>query len=537
MLSPLQFPQGHGATSQPSTPQQQQQAPPHTPSSSGSASSSSSASSSLQLAPRLSPEIVNNPAACHRLLDEVYQWKQKQKDQLDKVRAYQKGVMQRPTKEGYELLVQQHQQMKMQIAEELKTLQSLFQQVILPPSEIHKLIYLLQDLKLQQIQVELYQQELQRLTLPPSHPSLARPVCALVIVEQPLPMVITKNKQLEDDPVVIQLLTGSNVDIQSFSKVKVAMICENQQAKPNTAKAIENDTQTMDAFRHIAKFYLKFLSGSRKNPVRLRFGIQLQVNHQGAPQTVTVESNSSRPFIVITNEIQWEESEGILLKKDAFGEQLEVTWPQFANVLQRHFLRATRQDLIKPTRQLSLYDFQYINHNFFGGQPIVSQKGYDAFWEWFGKAVHKLRYQRHICPLWQTGLIYGFLTREGVRDALINEEVGTFLIRMSERHPGLFAVGYKTDDPDIENSVRHYLVRPEDTAGAKKTLPDFLCTCPAFQYLLQVTIDPETEKPKLRRFAKDVALQPYYSKKSSITDAKGYDDEPTLPGNLLSSFE
>lgn len=44
----------------------------------------------------------------------------------------------------------------------------------------------------------------------------------------------------------------------------------------------------------------------------------------------------------------------------------EVTWPQFANVLHRHFLRATRQDLIRPTRQLSNFDFEYLNQTFFG---------------------------------------------------------------------------------------------------------------------------------------------------------------------------
>jgi hypothetical protein len=37
------------------------------------------------------------------------------------------------------------------------------------------------------------------------------------------------------------------------------------------------------------------------------------------------------------------------------------------------------------------------------GVQVIGQKSYDAFWEWFGKAVQKLRYQRHICPLWQTG--------------------------------------------------------------------------------------------------------------------------------------
>src|SRR5689334_14366221 len=110
----------------------------------------------------------------------------------------------------------------------------------------------------------------------------------------------------------------------------------------------------MDSFRRQAKFYLKFGVGTRKNPVRLKFGIQLQIQQGGQAQTVTVESNSSRSFIVITNECQWEEAEGILLKKDAFNEQvsialdaflfshklafstqMDVTWPQFANVLQR----------------------------------------------------------------------------------------------------------------------------------------------------------------------------------------------------------
>lgn len=57
----------------------------------------------------------------------------------------------------------------------------------------------------------------------------------------------------------------------------------------------------------------------------------------------------SHPFVVITNECQWEGSAGTLLKKDAFGGQLEIPWPQFVNTLQRHFLIATKQgtDLYK----------------------------------------------------------------------------------------------------------------------------------------------------------------------------------------------
>lgn len=135
-------------------------------------------------------------------------------------------------------------------------------------------------------------------------------------------MVITKGKQLDDDPVVVQLLSGANVEFQSFSQMKVVMIWDNHQSKGSTQKNIESDTQTVDAFNRVAKWHLKFLNGTRKNAVTLRFGMQVHVSQPGGPVTVTVESHSTRPFIVITNECQWEESEGILLKKDSFGEQV-----------------------------------------------------------------------------------------------------------------------------------------------------------------------------------------------------------------------
>jgi hypothetical protein len=47
-----------------------------------------------------------------------------------------------------------------------------------------------------------------------------------------------------------------------------------------------------------------------------------------------------------------------------------------------------------------------------------------------------------------------------VDEALKNEEVGTFLIRFSERHAGLFAVGYKIDDAvnTYTNSTFHLLL-------------------------------------------------------------------------------
>jgi len=298
---------------------------------------------------------------------------------------------------------------------------------------------------------------------------------------------------------------------------------ENQQSAKTTAttKTIETEVVSMDESQRIAKYHLKFLNGTRKNPVTLKFAMQVQV--VGGAGTVTVESPPSHPFIVITNECQYEESDGTLLKKDSFGNANEILWPCFANKLQRHFLRATRQDPIKPTRFLSRHELAYIHQNFFGGQVMVSQAAFDNFWAWFGKGLQKLRYQRHVCSMWQSGLIYGFISRFQVDEALKNEDAGTFLIRFSERHPGLFAVGYKIDDVDPEKRVRHYLVRPDDTAGAKKTLPDFLAECPQFTRIMQLTIDPITGDPRLRNFPKDVVLEPYYSKRDSLTATNGYD--------------
>jgi lysine/ornithine N-monooxygenase len=37
------------------------------------------------------------------------------------------------------------------------------------------------------------------------------------------------------------------------------------------------------------------------------------------------------------------------------------------------------------------------------GKNMVNHTEFDAFWDWFGKSMQKLRYQRHIGSLWQNG--------------------------------------------------------------------------------------------------------------------------------------
>lgn len=60
-------------------------------------------------------------------------------------------------------------------------------------------------------------------------------------------------------------------------------------------------------------------------------------------------------------------------------------------------------------------------------------------------------------PPYTARLIYGLISREDTDSILASREPGTFIIRFSERHPGLFAVGYKISDK--EKDVGHYLVK------------------------------------------------------------------------------
>ena len=219
---------------------------------------------------------------------------------------------------------------------------------------------------------------------------LLRSFVALVIVQQPFPMVLAKGKALEE-PVVVQVLTGANVAIQSTSLVKVHVSMDSTQPKGAPTKHIDSDTECLDTFDYAAKFHLKFLNGTRKNLATVKFSVQLQLV---GGLSVTIESNPSSPFVAITNECQYEESDGLLLKTDAFEQRASrtlhnpyvvndfshtnlhfqtnssVTWPLFANLLQRHFLRGSRQDAVKPQRFLSKPELYYLNQKFFGKKSI-----------------------------------------------------------------------------------------------------------------------------------------------------------------------
>eukprot|EP01117_Protostelium_nocturnum_P010857 TRINITY_DN3916_c0_g1_i3.p1 TRINITY_DN3916_c0_g1~~TRINITY_DN3916_c0_g1_i3.p1 ORF type:complete len:582 (+),score=189.80 TRINITY_DN3916_c0_g1_i3:195-1940(+) len=444
-----------------------------------------------------------------------------QSEELKKIRLTQHHVLNNPTEDDYNKLIADHGALKSRIDQQLQTLAQLGRTYIFAPHEIHKAFYLHQDLQTQSMQLELYHQELLQLTAPSNPP---RCYIALVIIQQPFPMVITKTKAL-DDPVVVQLMTGANVDVQSISPLQIVVNMESLPPKGTPTKNIENETEIMDESTKLAKCHIKFLNGTRKNIANIKFNMQVQLRNGS---TIAVESNPSSPFVVITNECQFEESDGLLLKTESFGNSTEtqVPWALFGNLLQRHFLRATRQDPVKPQRFLSRQELQYLSAKFFGGNPYINTKMYDDFWNWFGKGLQKLRYQRHLHTMWQQGLIYGYVPRESVTAALMNQQVGTFLIRMSESNPGAFAIGYVINESDPEKRVRHYLIKNEDVWGPKKTLPDFLMESNQFAHFLRISFDLGSGIEKHQIIGKDIVLENQFGivvKKENNAPISGYD--------------
>jgi len=477
------------------------------------------------------------------LLNEIHGLQNAQRDMLEKMYMAQKQFLSEPGYNEEMLHTLQNEQVKLssQIESEIQALNQMYSQTILEPNQLCKLDILLQDISIQLKQLHLYQMEL---NYGGNDPFPA----TLVITKQPFPMVISKFKQLQEDHLCVQLLTGANVDIISYSPIKAELIFHGKaltkgsingnlgsasasasasvSASNNPLKRhIDKDTQTLDPVKGIAKFPIKFMTGTRKSCVKLHFVLQIKTSDGSI---INVPSSTSQPFIVITNDCQWEGSEGTLLKKESFNEKFEITWPHFVNILQKHFLKATKQSPIQPTRPLSHYDFQYLNNSYFKNKTFVSHKDFDAFWAWFGKSIQTLRYKRHISTLWQNGLIFMFLKRETINQILKNQDSGTFIILFSEAFPGQLEISYVGTEKDSSTKVKHYLVQSNDTSGSKRTLPDFLNECPQFTHILQLNVSmiPQTETiPIFKREPKNVVLEPYYSKRQTSQNimAQGYD--------------
>lgn len=195
-----------------------------------------------------------------------------------------------------------------------------------------------------------------------------------------------------------------------------------------TPDLIENQTATLQAETCDAEFRIKFANGTRKQPVYFTFSLTINVRTEVGQKQLHLTSADTPSTISVTNEVQWEEAEGILIESVAFKDNevracalviLTVfahaasaktcSWPNLVNHLQRHIIEATRQQVDELHRIFSLAELSYFHTTFFGGGPTVTVDAYREWFKWYGKAAHKIRYTKHILPLYLGGQLFGFI--------------------------------------------------------------------------------------------------------------------------------
>jgi len=313
-------------------------------------------------------------------------------------------------------------------------------------------------------------------------------------------------------PFSLRLLTSARVHHITTGHVHPELVETSQRIKRNN-QDLENAKQVFNE-AGIATFNdLKFSSGTFPNLVRMKYRVQVQINlTEGRSITKTLESIPSRPFISMTNTgSQWKDAAGTWLREDAFGEAFEITIQRFWNYFQKHYLVATKQDFNSMKRPLYLRDFDYLlSAKFkqgFREKKSITQKEFALFWDWIGPGLKKIRYQKHLLWLFENGYLAAFVTGAEAEDHLKDETMGTFIIRLSERLKGEFAISYRHTE-----GVKHYLIQPNDTADKKKTIVDFLGQSQVFVSILQLRNDPEQGMHIFYKLSKDKVLQKYYKK-------------------------
>ncbi|KAL6074649.1 hypothetical protein QOT17_004042 [Balamuthia mandrillaris] len=456
------------------------------------------------------------------VVDQIWGLQAKQQQQFDELRQRQRLLLQNPTpsEEDFNFVYLMLNNLKAAIDSQYKAILLYFKKTVMSFEELSRWSALKQRLEgIQSTQLKLFERELLQLT--PHRPEIPECYVALVITEGPASECVFKGKQFQQ-PWVLHLVTGANVDISYLSKVTAQVISESTSLpKGRPGKKRQDFINSAEQSKFLqqgqtVQFHPHFTLGTRKTPATIKFSLTCKVGDN--PTAYNVESEQSQPFIVITNENQWDGSESALIKKEAFNEREEVMWPQLANVLHMHLVRATRQDPNRPERTLHYDDFAYLHEKFFKNSATVTQSNFDQFWDWFSKGLHAMRYQKHVNILWREGLIYGFCTKETTELMLHEKPNKTYIIRLSEQHGGSYAIAYRH-----KGQVKHYLVRT-DQMGHKKSLPEFLLENTIFKHCLQLYYEANRQ-PTLRLVLKDAALE-RFKPGAPAPPPKGYDELP-----------
>eukprot|EP01114_Cavostelium_apophysatum_P010405 TRINITY_DN2406_c0_g1_i2.p1 TRINITY_DN2406_c0_g1~~TRINITY_DN2406_c0_g1_i2.p1 ORF type:complete len:779 (+),score=200.03 TRINITY_DN2406_c0_g1_i2:287-2623(+) len=325
------------------------------------------------------PSLNQVSQTTRKQIEDVHDLVTKISAELKRLRVDQKQVPLPLPNDAAERINSAHNQIRGALSWAEKHLVNLLDHFKLEPEEMHLLLQMQQDLFFWSRQLELYAQELQIM-----HAGGSTPCFGLVISTQPFPNSVKQNKSI-DEPMGVHLITGAKFDTKPRVIVKAEVIEASSAGskKKKSSIGLENAEKPINDIG-VAMFNdLKFPQGTRLNIIRLKFTCTFALNDmQGKHHNYMLESNSSNPIVVKTNENQWYEAEGLLLDSMIFNAGAEVSWAKFCNWLQRRYLGATRQSLQTPVRPLTSYELQYLRKVKFENQTTISQEDFNQFWLW-----------------------------------------------------------------------------------------------------------------------------------------------------------
>jgi len=373
------------------------------------------------------------------------------------------------------------------------------------------------ELKQQRLQMDILIQEVKHYISPKYHEDFF--LAILYIKNSPFPATVKQHMPV--DPIEVRLITSCRMKYQVTGPVQAELLSDWTIGNKKTPNPIQGDEEYLS--KGTAFFnHLKFTVGTACKMVNLKFRVSVRYNNK----QVTIESQPTEPFIVMTNTKQWDETQGLLLRKYIFREKKEVPTAQFCNIIQYHFLQATRQDPLKAIRPLCPEDFHYFFtsklNKPFNLAELITFKDFDLLWSWLGPSLQKIRYHKYIAQMWKSGIFWGFISKGETERILAGWSVGTFLLRFSERFSdGSMAIAYKQNNTD----VRHYLIRAKDISGQGKSLPQFIRETQSLLQFLSFSLTDRFDTQcvpieKLKALEK-------IGKKKKIPDTKGdgYDSE------------
>jgi len=258
--------------------------------------------------------------------------------------------------------------------------------------------------------------------------------------------------------------------------------------------------------------------GSKKELVWL--GIQVDVSI--GSEKVMLETLVDGPFVVTTNEKQWESSLRDILKHSLYGKVGTLSRFRLCNELQKVYLMGIREsNMEEPKRPLNQTDFEFILQTTVPsatGEPVTADM-FVKVWDWFGAILSKVRHDRTALEMWTAGLIAGFVPKNFAEELLRRERPGSFLLRCSSQVGGAFAIAFTSPQG---GAVQHYLMKKADL-NASNSLAKFLLEKAFFATLIQVV--PNGVGPvRWNRMNKDDALATWAPKVKDNPTVDGYEE-------------